>query len=280
MLKKMMLGLLAIGSTLSANQPCCNTSSYPTDCCSDSQCCGNWYGVVGTGYAWSFNSGIKNPDPTFWDDANEGYNANLGNSPFFTLGFGSRFCGCFSLDLDYTYYQTFHYQKYQTSTVGQTPGFTGIARTRFFDLDHQNVMFNLSYAPCRQFSFGCSCIDFSPLLGIGIGCGVNRVSNFHTVGFSSISTIGAVGSTTSIGETVTNASFAWQGTAGFRIHPQPCSPLLIDIAYRYYDGGTFHGPRNIVLNTLSGAGAFSANGKAWKGRLKANEIMLTLNYLF
>lgn len=236
--------------------------------CRDEFCClsSDWYGIIGAGYAWSMNTGIENPDTSFWDPAIEGYNANLGNSPFITIGVGKTFCNMFCFDVGYSYYQTFHYQKFQTGTA-DTMGFTGSSRTRFFDLDHMNVLANFSYySTCFAYDFCFA--RFTPFVGAGIGLGINRVSNFHTVGLTN-----NVGSTTSIGRATTKTSFAWQATGGIEIRPT-CSALSIDIGYHYYDGGRFEGPSLILSNTLGTA----QNGSPWKGRLKANEVFLTLNF--
>lgn len=238
-------------------------------------CCENWYGVVGAGYAFSFEAGIDNPDPASWDFANQGYDDDLGGSPFFMIGFGRTFC-CLNFDVTYSYYQTFHYQKYQTG-AGATPGFSGNARTRYFDLDHQNVIFDLTLDPvwdCVNWRF-CS-LNLRPIIGVGIGLGVNRITNFHTVGFDAVAN---VGSTTTIGEPHTKTTFAWRALAALRIGLNSCLPLTLDIGYRYYDGGYFEGPSSFVVNT-DGVDGGILSAAPWEGNLKTNEVYLCLNYGF
>lgn len=279
MIKKFVVAMTVLCAPLLEGQSfnnCCNMNLGGQDCC-----CAPWYGFVGAGYAWSFKTGIKNPDPNFWDFANEGYDAHLGDAPFFTIGVGKRFCGFLGFDVAYTYFQPFHYQKFQTSPMQSTIGFTGPLRTRFFDLDHQNVMFNLNLVPENCFSLNCSCIEISPLLGIGIGVGIHHVTNFHTVAATPLFETVSLGTTTSIGEHVRRTSFAWQGTAGVRLSPNQCSPFKFDIAYRYYDGGRFQCPSRILIATAAaGQGAGFQSGRPWKGRLRANEVLLQLNYIF
>lgn len=252
------------------------SAQYYGDSCCSWNCCGCWYGVVGAGYAWSMNADIDNPDPAFWDFANEGYDTDLEDSPFFYIGFGRQFCG-FEFDVTYAYYETFHYQKFQTG-ASATPGFTGGARTRFFDLNHQNVLFSVGYTP----TWDCLCWNFCnlrirPHIGAGIGVGINHVDNFHTVGFTLIDEDEGVGSTTSIGDRTTTTSFAWRVLAALRFS-LPCA-LSMDIGYRYYDGGCFDGPSRIVSNTIDFEGGFSS-GRPWEGRLRTNEVFLDLIFCF
>ncbi len=230
----------------------------------------NWYGYVGSGYAWSMKAGIHNPDSDFWAASDQGYDARLGNSPFFTIGFGRRYFDILAFDVAYTYYQTFHYQKFQT---GETvPGGIGSRRTRYFDLDNQNGMFNISLYPEDHASFPLGSLKVSPFVGVGIGFSVNRISNFHSVSFDEAT---GTGSTTSIGNDTTTVKFAWQAMAGLRFHPRQ-NRFNFDVGYRYYDAGRFTGPNRIIGNTAIGQG-IAEKVKPWKGRLHTNELTLTLN---
>ncbi|MCC5831874.1 MAG: porin family protein [Chlamydiales bacterium] len=247
--------------------PCCNFN-----------CCSEWYGVVGAGYAWSMKTGIDNPDPSYWDFSNEGYNADLKESPFFYIGFGRQVCGL-DFDLTYSYYETFHYQKFQTG-VSPTPGFTGEARTRFFDLNHQNLLFSIGYTPTWE----CLCWEFCdirvrPHFGAGIGLGISHIDNFRTVSYVTLGEEEELGfgSTTSIGNRVRNTSFAWRVLASLRFS-LPCA-LTLDVGYRYYDGGCFEGPSRIAINAAEFEGRLDS-GKPWKGRLKTNELFLNLIFSF
>jgi hypothetical protein len=175
-------------------------------------------------------------------------------------------------DVAYTYFQGFHYQKFQSGT-SDTAGFTGKRRNRYFDLDHQNVMFNLSLYPEKHLYFSLAKLEISPYLGLGIGAGFFRVINFHTVAYSE-----GVGSTTSIGTKTNNTAFAWQGFAGMRFHPQ-LSCMHIDLGYRYYDGGRFQGPDFVYCNTPDLEGSPSP-GTPWKGKLRTNQFTIAFNFWF
>lgn len=239
-------------------------------------CCNPWYGVVEVGYAWGTHSGVDNPDPSFWDASDQGYDALFSNSPYLTVGYGRSFCDLFLFDVGYSIYQPFHFQKYQVTTSTTTPGFTGTSRTRFFDLDHQNVLFNFELFSPSMCSWASCWGNFTPYVGVGIGVGINRVSNFHTVGFRSIVAGTGIGSTTTIGRPVTTTNFAWQATAGLRFNPHG-SALSFDVGYHYYSGGWFKGPTQLVSNSDSVLGGFN-NGAAWEGRLRTNQLYIALNF--
>lgn len=223
-----------------------------------------FHGFVATGYAWSMEAGIYNPQPGFWDLSSEGYDSTLGNVSFFTLGIGYRFWKMLDVDFNYNFYDTFHYQKRQTSMIGQS----GSVRVRYFDLDNQSGMLNFSLYP-YAISLGSSRMELVPFIGLGIGVAVNQISNFYTVG----NDVSGIGSVTSVGNQNTRIAFAWQGMGGFRIHPKN-SMLSADIAYRYYNGGAFEGPSTITSFADSGE---QFTGKPWKGTLQTNQLYVSLN---
>lgn len=231
-----------------------------------------WYGKIQTGYAYSIKAGINNPNPNEWDASIQGYDARLGGSPFVEVGFGRSFAYYLRADVSYTFFDTFHYEKFQTG-ISQTEGFTGDHRVRFFDLDHQNIMFNLSLYPEKHAYFSFWGLDFSPFIGIGVGAGFSRVSHFYTVAYAS-----SIGSTTSLGLKTNKSSFAWQGFGGFRIHP--CASFMnLDLGYRYYDGGKFRGPSNVYVNTADFQGA-PALSTPFEGKLKTHQFIISFNFWF
>ncbi len=225
------------------------------------------HAFAATGYAWSMEAGICNPLPGFWGAAKEGYDSTLGGSSFFTLGFGYRFFKVFDVDFNYSFYDTFHYEKKQTSSAGQS----GEVRMRCFDLDNQSAIANFSFYP-YLISLGKLRIDIIPFIGLGVGVGINNMTNFHTIGNDVL----GVGSTTSTGEPRTTIAFAWQGMGGFRIHPRNFH-LSIDIAYRYYNGGNFKGPSTITSFADNGE---DFTGKPWEGTLQTNQVYFAFNLSF
>ncbi|MBA3662075.1 MAG: porin family protein [Gammaproteobacteria bacterium] len=233
-----------------------------------------WFAKFDAGFAWSSNSGISNPDPSFWDAANQGYDANLGNRSFASIGLGATLNEYLNLDIDYTRYATFNYQQYQTGS-SVTPGFSGNARTRFFDLNVQSVLLNLTAHPNpNQFGLHFYNLVIYPFASLGAGVGINRMSNFHTVAYNTVATSGVV---SSLGKDTTQNTFAWQGSLGLTFAPVQ-SYLAADIGYRYYDGGDFQSPNQIMANSPFEAGTL-ISAPRWQGKLKTNQIFLVIRFL-
>lgn len=249
-----------------------------------------WFVLLGTGYAWSKKAGISNPNPARWDASAQGYDAKLGNSAFASLGVGKQLCRYLNIDLTYTnYVNDFDYQKFQTTppnTIPSTPNFTGNARTRFFELDNQSLLVNATFHPgADQFALKLDRFSIFPFVDVGVGIGFNRVSDFHTIGYVQIPNSGpipptafGIGSNTSIGTSdTTKSSFAWQGSVGLSVQPVS-SYLILDVGYRYYDGGKFEGPDALVANTLGRQGS-EGNTTPWEGRLKTDQVFINVRFL-
>ena len=230
-----------------------------------------WYGVFGTGYAFSMKSNIDYPGGT-WDRAKEGYDSDVGGASFVSIGFGREFFDYFKFDTSYTFYLPFHYQKHQTA-FGNTVVYTAPKRNRFFDLDHQSVLFNLYLHPQKNFYLSLVDLEISPYFGGGIGVGFSRIYNFNLVAYAN-----QLGSIASLADKCTNSSLAWQACAGIRFHPVK-SWYNLDISYRYYEGGKFYSSRNVYLNTPPYKGQ-SKDSTQWKGKLRTNQISLSFNMDF
>lgn len=223
-----------------------------------------FHAIVASGYAWSMDADIRGVDTDFWAPSDTGYNAKLGNSPFITLGFGYRLFHMLDIDFGYTLYDEFEYQKNQTDPFGNK-------RTRFFDLNHQSSLFNFTLSP---YPFSFAKIEISPLIGLGLGVGTSKVSDFQTVFYDPL--LQGIGLTTSIGVNRTTNAFAWQGMGGFRIHPK-ASKLNLDIAYRYYNGGTFKTPPSVIDYNGLGQGEVDSSDP-WKGTLQTNQFYFAINF--
>jgi hypothetical protein len=223
----------------------------------------NFHAIVASGYAWSMEADIDGLTDTDWALSNNGYDGSLGNSPYIMLGFGYTFWSILDVDFGYTLYDTFHYQKNQTDPFGDK-------RTRFFDLTHQSSLFNFSIFP---YGFNLCKVKVTPYIGMGIGVGTSTVSNFQTVFYDPLDGIGL---TTSIGDPNTRNSFAWQGTGGFRIQPN-ASKLSLDIAYRYYNGGTFESSSSIKDYDGIGDGD-TVSVEPWTATFQTNQLYFAINF--
>jgi hypothetical protein len=231
-----------------------------------------WYGKFEVGYAYSYTSYLFNPDPAVWDKALEGYAASLGGAPFVQVGFGTNVLRYLDVDVSYTHYQNFHYQKHQTG-YSSSSNFSSYLRSRFFSLTHQNVMLNASFSPKEQLYVSFLELETTFFAGMGIGCGFSRVFPFYTVGYDK-----GVGSVTSSGIKRETTSFAWQGSCGLRIHPKN-SCCSLDVGYMFYDGGAFKVSEELSINDRVLAGDLD-KVRPLRGYLKTNQITISFQCLF
>ncbi|ASQ47341.1 outer membrane protein [Legionella clemsonensis] len=232
-----------------------------------------WFASIGTGYSWTEKPGIVNPNPAFWDFSLQGYDADLGDRGFYTFEVGKQLQEYLDISISYINHENFDYQKFQTSPPGtsDTPGFSGSARTRYFELDNKAILVNGFIHPANALAT-LAAIEVTPFIGGGVGYAHNEVRNFYTVGRTVIAGI-PVGSTTTIGDPAGRNSFAWQLSAGVNLTPTG-SHLSIGTGYRYYDGGKFEGPSTVYTNS-----AGFQTSTPWSGRLKANQVFVNFRYL-
>jgi hypothetical protein len=228
-----------------------------------------WFASIGTGYSWTEKPGIFNPDPTGWDPAVEGYDAKLGDRGFYTFAIGMKALEFIDIGFSYLNHELFNYQKFQTGEQTGQASFTGLARTRFFQLDNRAILVNGFLHPAT--SFTSSGVNIKPFVSGGLGYARNQVRNFYTVGLATVAGA-SIGSTSTIGAEANKNSFAWQGSAGLTFSPIQ-SHLDVNIGYRYFNGGKFNGPSRIFTNAQG-----FVNTKNWSGQLKAGQIFFELQY--
>lgn len=228
-----------------------------------------WFASIGTGFSWTQMPGIDNPNPSQWDQSNQGYDSSLGNRGFYSFAVGKQVYKYIDVSFSYLNSEPFNYQKFQTGISG-TEGFTGNARTRYFNLDNRALLISGILHPDHSF-YNLFSMGLTPFAGAGIGYARNQINNFYTVGTIVVNGT-AIGSTSSIGNSVNNDSFAWQGSVGLNIRPD-ISHVSVDVGYRYFDGGTFTGPTNIYSDS---SGFVSAT--PWSGKLQANQAFVEFKY--
>lgn len=252
-----------------------------------------WYADSQIGHGWTRNAGVGNPDTSFWDNATEGYDSDLGHSGFTGVVIGRQMCRWSALEFEYNLFQTMGYQKYQTTTTtGSTAGFTGTKRMRFFNVDHQSALVNVKLLAPKDWALNVRGFKVAPTLGAGLGLGINTVSNFHTVGYNqvedvAISTDGstisstttlALGTTTSVALPHTKIGLAWQANLGLVFQPEK-SETTFSVLYRYYEGGKFASAGKFMLNTADQGGA-QVTGAAWTGKLKMHQLVVKVECPF
>lgn len=190
--------------------------------------------------------------------------------------------------VSYEFYTPFYYARHETGAALATGAVAlpaenlGQNYERSFTLNNQSALFNLEFGLPRNWAWEVCSTSITPILGAGVGLGVNTVSNFQAVGWSTTGTVGTgVLQLTTISRPKTHVSFAWQVNAGFNFRPVD-SDLSFSLAYRFYDGGHFETQSSFMLNDNVSAIDFGKEVEltAWTGRLRANEVVMSLDFQF
>lgn len=223
-------------------------------------------GIIQTGYAWSMDVVLTNPDPSIWGTSEQGFDAKVGSSQFVTLGVWSQMTEVIQTDITFTFFLPFHYQKFQTDTATQDTS------VRFFDLTHQNIMLTVRFLPGQSYALSLQDYIFSVFGEGGVGASSFTVTNFHTVAFDR--ELG-VTSTTDIANRTLSPSLAAQVGTGVRIQ-HASSRLTLDIIGRLYKGGTFTTNATTVQNTADSGGS-QITTTPWQGQFQATQILVSLN---
>lgn len=188
--------------------------------------------------------------------------------------------------VSYEFYTPYYYAKHETNAAIATGAVAlpseslGPNYERSFTLNNQSALFNLEFGLPRNWAWEVGNMSITPVIGAGVGFGVNTVSNFQAVGWST-ATSGGVLQLTTLSRPKTHVSFAWQVNAGFNFRPVD-SDLSVTFAYRFYDGGHFETQSNFMLNDSVSAIDFGKEVAltAWTGRLRANEVVMCLDFQF
>lgn len=220
------------------------------------------------GGSWSMKSGIKT-DPSSWDPAKQGYNANLGKTPIYGFIFGYHFIDFFRADIHYQYRPSFTYEKEQENISGAGD------KIRNFDLENIAIMFN-GYLQAS----GLSCLGCFNLCGIvidpfimgGVGISYNTISSFYS---ESLDFPGEIFSMMADKQT---SAFSWQ--AGIGLDFRFCCST-ISLGYRYFYGGEFKSNDYLLDDPDGTTMKFQGiTAPVWKGKVKANEFFATIRYPF
>ncbi len=258
-----------------------------------------WCASVYTGGAFSMTAGINNPSAVQFNQGapvtdsndstvNDGDNSKLGKmSSFIGLAVGRQFfTEWLHASVSYEFYTPFNYNKYNTgATLATGPLASPVVAgeiladhyDRSFQLNHQSALFNLEFCLPENWSWDVSGMNISPVLGGGVGVGVNTVTNFQAVGWRSGTTLPQLQLTT-LSQPKTKAGFAWQVNAGFNFRPED-SDISFSLAYRFYEGGKFATQSVYMLNDATNIGN-AVELSAWTGKLRTNQFVMCLDFQF
>jgi hypothetical protein len=221
-----------------------------------------------------------------------GGSANTGKlgkmSSFIGLSVGREFfTRWLHADVSYELYTPFTYAQHYTGATSATGVADELAAEvlgdnylRSFSLNHQSALFNLEFCLPEDWAWAVGGMEVSPVLGAGVGVGINTVTNFQAVGWSTTSGTGALQYTT-LALPKTKAALAWQVNAGLAFRPEG-SEMSFGLAYRFYEGGKFSTQNSFMLNDSALSADFGklVELTAWNGKLRTNQVVMFLDLEF
>ncbi len=223
------------------------------------------------GYSYSLEANLD-VDNSFWDRAVQGYNSRLDETSVFELGIGFHLKPWLHASVSTAYRGTYHYAKYQNQVPGDPAPYPLGTKTRYFDLDNSNVMFNLIIHSQNKLAIHFQKgMMIAPFIGVGIGVARNKIFNFHSV-LEATDPGSNMNIVAAVMPTKETYSLAAQGLFGLLLKISERS--RIDFGYRLYYGGKFESNDYFVDDDPDTV------APPWKGRLMSHELFLKLNYSF
>lgn len=251
------LSIFALSVTGALNAKCCCT---PQDY--------DFYLKVGTGVSFSQSAKVHAPSPP-WTETIQGYNSRLGNRAIAGVALGLEYNKWIDVDVSVSYRSNFRYRK------SQTPEGEDFTFKREFDLDVVPILFSVTLLgrdiSCLNWDFACGKIY--PTLGVGVGVSNLLITNFRTTGLPPNGDSSPYPSFSSENERTHRNKFTYTVQLGIEYSYNDCWAL--STGYRWFDAGSFKGPRYLRLDTGS---AIDVAGDAWKMRFRASEWFVEFKY--
>lgn len=223
------------------------------------------------GYSSSLQVNLE-VDNSFWDRAIQGYNSKLGQTPVFEFGIGFHLRPWLHASISTAVRGTYHYAKYQNQVPGDPAPYPLGTKTRYFDLDNSNVMFNLLVHSQNTLAFHLdNGMLVAPFLGVGIGIARNKIFNFHSV-LEATDPESNMNIAAAVMPTKETYFLAAQSMTGILLRISERS--RIDFGYRLYYGGKFESNNYFVDDDPDTV------APPWKGRLLSHELFFKMNYSF
>ena len=216
---------------------------------------------MGTGVSVSSPANVVAPSST-WAPAEQGYNSKLGNKAIADLAIGCEFRHLIDLEVSFSNRSTFEYRKFQTPVGG------GASYTREFDLDVTPILvsFNLLGRGISRLNWNVGCGKIYPMIGAGVGLSNLLITNFRTTGLAPSGASAPHASFSAENEYTLRKNFTYTVLAGIEYNYSDYWALAT--GYRWFDAGTFKGPR--YQRVATGA-AVDVSGDEWEMRFRANE---------
>lgn len=240
----------------------------------------NWTSFAYSGYTWSKNAGIVNPDPAVFTSVGPGDtdDSTVSNCPFSGTSLVRNVNDWLVIGMSYEVYGLFTYQRYHADGIAATAPqreILGPNYVRSFSLSHQSVMtqFYLKLPKAWKTTLGKT--NIRPVLGGGVGIGITNFFDFQTLSYDVETGDTAI---TTLGANNINKSFAWRVECGVNFKTIN-SGTSFGINYRYYHGGKFSSGSRYQLNDTQSEGSV-IGFPPWTGVIRANQIKLYISVEF
>lgn len=234
----------------------------------------NWTSFAYSGYTWSKNAGIKNPDPAVFTSVGPGDtdDSTVSNCPFSGTSLMRNLNDWCVIGMSYEVYGLFTYQRYHADGIAATAPrreMLGPNYVRSFSLSHQSVMAESYLKLPKNWKTRLGSTNIRPILGGGVGIGITNFFDFQTLSYDVATGDTAI---TTLGANNINKSFAWRIECGINFKTVD-SRTSFGVSYRYYYGGKFSSGNRYQLNDTQSEGSV-IGFPPWTGVIRANQIKL------
>ncbi|MDP3788556.1 MAG: outer membrane beta-barrel protein [Candidatus Chromulinivorax sp.] len=221
----------------------------------------SFYLKVGTGASLSQLANVVALSSP-WNEAEQGYDSNLGNCAIVGFGIGCELWDVVDLEVTISNRSIFEYRKFQTATNGDG------SYTREFDLSVTPILLTANFLgkgiPHLHWNVGEGC--FHPMLGVGLGVSNLLITNFRTTGLALTGDSSPFNSFSAENQYTMRKNFTYAVAVGFEYNYD--ERWAIGTGYRWLNAGNFDGPE--YLRTVNGS-AVDVGSYAWQMRFRANE---------
>lgn len=242
-----------------------------------------WVNSSYVGYAWSTNTGITNPDASTFRQvvAGDTDDAKLSSTSYAGISLSRFVKDWIAVGFAYEIYNSFSYQNVHVGSVVSDPLTTtskevfGDKFTRTFALVHQSALCSLYLNIPDEYKLTYGIFAIEPVIGGGLGIGINYMTSFQTVGLTATTPYTQV---TTVGLASLKNSLAGFASLGVGFKPKSTAATF-GIGYRYYVGGKFSSGSQFVFYDATNGGDL-VDAAPWVGTIKTNQLNVFLDFEF
>ncbi len=242
-----------------------------------------WVNSSYVGYAWSTNTGISNPDTNTFRQvvAGDTDDAKLSSTSYAGIALSRFVKDWLAIGFAYEIYNSFSYQNIHVGSVVADPLAStstevfGDKFTRSFALVHQSALCSLYLNMPEKYKLTYGIFAIEPIIGGGLGVGINYMTGFQTVGLTATTPYTQV---TTVGLASLKNSLAGFVHLGVGFKPKSTAATF-GVGYRYYVGGNFSTGSQFVFYDATNGGDL-VDAAPWTGTIKTNQLNVFLDFEF